>query len=569
MAQEQDPQVEHAKTSTCFSELRITVSYRTRPGSSFNISLAVNKIRHGDGNDLLHNLKKGFDEIFLTIARAFDGQHGTSDVEGKIFTAIVSLCSSRILGRLRLVRHAWKAPKKSIKEILQNVIECVRQSGHGRIERVNVISIATTAVTKILPRLENLVEGIYQLQQMGTVHNVLELIPNKDIAPSLRESLLNMIGKVARYRQAARFLFRAAKKFSIVRQARVIPVNLPPEAFRPIGLGEYVPQNLPTISSAAPKYAKITNLNQIWRLLQTSDSEASDQFSNQTQKIFREAKVHAEIQLVFHCELHLVANKFPRVIRSTKDACHLCSTFISTHGKMHTLRCHGRLYPGWRLPIFGQLNSVQQEFIHILETQNRRSLDTFLLRRERTVYPCPNESTLLTLPTSMSTLMTFPHPELDSLGIELTRQGSPAGDTSSPVSKTFFAGDISESDFLTLKGSLLSSDPSDSYSPPQGIPLTKTIEASCKLSPLYAAGPLEVQIEYCKGSGQMPANDLPYSLEWLTAEDAEMERCHSRCVVDAESLDGESLHPICSDNSLYLVARGPVLRLKLTRRYVN
>ena len=94
----------------------------------------------------------------------------------------------------------------------------------------------------------------------------------------------------------------------------------------------------------------------------------------------------------------------PRVVCSSKDACFLCNVFISMHRKMHTPRCHGRLYPGWRLPFSPKLTETERRFNNMLGTHVRSSLTTLIARRKKTIYPDPNESTLLTLPLSTSTL---------------------------------------------------------------------------------------------------------------------------------------------------------------------
>jgi hypothetical protein len=81
------------------------------------------------------------------------------------------------------------------------------------------------------------------------------------------------------------------------------------------------------------------------------------------------------------------------------------------YGKIHTPRCHGRLYPGWRLPFSPRLKEIEQRFNRELANHIRNSLTTLLSRRKKTVYPDPPESTLLTLPVSASTLRSLALPE--------------------------------------------------------------------------------------------------------------------------------------------------------------
>jgi hypothetical protein len=42
--------------------------------SCLNVFLAVNKSRRSDGDDILRDLKRGFEQIFLTLATRFDGK---------------------------------------------------------------------------------------------------------------------------------------------------------------------------------------------------------------------------------------------------------------------------------------------------------------------------------------------------------------------------------------------------------------------------------------------------------------------------------------------------------------
>jgi hypothetical protein len=152
------------------------------------------------------------------------------------------------------------------------------------------------------------------------------------------------------------------------------------------------------------------NVGHVCRLLNVSEVEANDWFAQQTRKTLKDAKIHAEIQLLFYCELE--ASKLPpRVVCSTKDACFLCNAFIRMHGKIHTPRCHGRLYPGWRLPFSLRLKEIKHRFNRELENHIRNSLTTLLSRQQKTVYPDPNKGTLLTLSVSVSTLCSLALPE--------------------------------------------------------------------------------------------------------------------------------------------------------------
>ena len=111
----------------------------------------------------------------------------------------------------------------------------------------------------------------------------------------------------------------------------------------------------------------------------------------------------------------------PRALCSSKNACFLCNAFILRDGKMHTTRCHGRLYPGWRLPASPVLDieDAATRFNGVLEDYARNSLSSLLSRRQKILHPDPNESTLLTPAVSASTVRSaaLPHFSVKDGGI--------------------------------------------------------------------------------------------------------------------------------------------------------
>jgi hypothetical protein len=305
----------------------------------------------------------------------------------------------------------------------------------------------------------------------------------------------------------------------------------------------------------------------------------------------KDAKIHAEIQLLIYCERE--AFKLPpRVVCSTKDACFLCNAFIRMHGKMHTPRCHGRLYPGWRLSFSPE---IEGRFNNELANYIRNSLTTLLSRQQKTVYPDPAESTLMTLPLSVSTLSSLalsesvikneevlhpqslipsetdrPHsilsnPKASSEPSERTLSASPIAWTGDVLIKP--SNDISSQ---TLPSSQrLSSDSTsvDDYTLFQGQILSKGVKVN-HASPLYDAGHLEVQIEYSTGPSRSTFDGHPshlsYNIEWLAASEAErvLEQ-HTSSILSAESLRGEISHNLDDLNCFYISARGSVVKIFL------
>ena len=256
---------------------------------------------------------------------------------------------------------------------------------------------------QVQARLVELVEGMFHLSQINGLRDLVDAIPNKEMDPSSRTSLLNIVHKVARYWEAGRCLFRMAKKIHCVRHMKAIIVTLPDEAFQRYPAGDYSPELQQTVSRV--DIQKQVTLSSICGILGLSTQAACDTFAQQVRKTLAEAKIHAEIQVLYFCEREPSLLR-PRVICSSKDACFLCNAFIVAHGKVRVPRSHGRLYPAWRLPCMYGLVQTEQEFNRALEVQIRVSIREMTQKQRKTLYPFPNESTLLTLDQSMSTIPT-------------------------------------------------------------------------------------------------------------------------------------------------------------------
>lgn len=312
------------------------------------------------------------------------------------------MCSKRILCRLRL--SGRRTLNQSLKYLLLNVSRSLSTGPSQIIETIkDLIKLLDSWMKhQTLGRLKDVVQGVYKLSQTAGVSEALESICNREMDPSSRKSLLNMIKKVARYRSSAKLLCRTAKRCPLAQAMKAVAVTPPKSAF--------ITHNIDQTSSLDSYLNRIgtlkggrKDLGQFCRLLQYSEQQANDQFVKQTRKTLSEAKIHAEIQLIFHCETEQYS-PFPRVICSSKDACFLCNAFILMHGKFHTPRYHGRLYPGWRLPSSSEAAIYEQRFVQNLQNYAQDSIKLLLSRRKKTIYPDPNESTVLTIPITSSTL---------------------------------------------------------------------------------------------------------------------------------------------------------------------
>lgn len=443
------------------------------------------------------------------------------------------MCSARILCRLRLHRNHRNAPRQPIKAVLQEAVSALGLPGTRNsnaavamfLEKARDVMRLTDswANHQTESRLGDLVDGIYNLRKVD-VEAILRPIPNRLMAPSAKKNLLNIVKKVARYREASRFLFYTARRIPIARQMKTVLIDLPPDAFERLP----VYQHDFTLHAA---FAKLHNprgrqwqLDHICRLLKTSTSAATLQFSQQTRKTIEEAKIHAEIQILSYCISHAF-KKPPRVICSSKDACYLCNAFLLMHGKVHIPRCHGRIYPGWRLPQSMDI-ALQARFNQELGYRIESSLMTLLSTGKKLMNPDPNESTLLTLAPSASTLHSISMREaplqrgtshLDESNNALNHPSPLSGVSDiksrpeSSVSVRKEAVDISVSSVQSVKPTSSIDRLTTAFRLNQGEKYSRRLMAN-NTSPLYSTGGLAVQIGYSVGPSFLSLDTCPGEL---------------------------------------------------------
>ncbi|KAJ8109808.1 hypothetical protein OPT61_g7190 [Boeremia exigua] len=581
--------------------------------ASLSIILAVNRANWEDGSHVLRNLKTSLEQIFGTLFEASKERGQSRAREHRVFTAIVSVCSHRILRRLRFATRKWGSSRQALKSVLGNALDSLEQVKPQALHSlpVGLFTERAKEVIRLIDlwakhqtgeELESLVEGIYRLKQIERLQALLDSIPNRAMDPSSRKNLFNIVSKVSRYREAARFLYRTARKTPLLGKTNVVMVNLPREAFDRVAPNGYSPQ----LSSAITRVSKIyqsSDINYICRVLKSSTPQLSDQFADQTRKTLREAKIHAEVQLVIHLELH-PSKLPPRVICSSKDACFLCNAFILVHGKMHVPRTHGRLYAGWRLPLMPNLVDLQLRFNSVLEHQIQESLKLLFSRKKKTVYPNPNESTLLTLLLSTSTLRAASvvaqknEPKTPRVGKKSKNDTAGAWDrpgsskSQNPIPIQHDQGEalsVSNSNIdLTAENTVseiglshqsaiqLSSlcDPStaqhrlqqsDSPALIQGVSRKCSIPKSCRTD-FYIAGIFEIHIE-CEAGGQVPGAPtqgpgMAYSIEWLSTEQTrELLLQSSDAIVDVEALPCRTSQKVEHHGELLIMARGVLARI--------
>ncbi|GAQ08746.1 hypothetical protein ALT_6067 [Aspergillus lentulus] len=247
---------------------------------SLNVIFAVNEAKYSDGNDVLHSIQQGFDEIFALLARV-PTEHSPS-LKNQVFYMVVSMCSSRILSRLRLGPTGCRKMKRSFKDTLQELTMALTHISRDKLkdrsllEAVDMLLTRTKEVRKVVDlwsrhqvtaRLIELVESIYRIQQIEQLQRIINVIPNNHMEPSARDSFINIVGKVSRYREAARFLYRTAKNVPLARNMQTVPVHLPEEAFTTPSIDSYTPNLLVKVTEASAKGRQQKLLKEICRVL--------------------------------------------------------------------------------------------------------------------------------------------------------------------------------------------------------------------------------------------------------------------------------------------------------------
>lgn len=271
------------------------------------------------------------------------------------------------------------------------------------LKRLADLSIQSTNLIDFLnlgeeeQQLARFIDSACQLYQVGDIRTFLAELPSEILDPTARESFIDQLYTIVKYGQAAAFLYHTAREFPLVRKMRFIAVDLPEEAFDRVPTDEYNPK----LEDAVPPGFQWddTESKSIYQALDVPKPATDKEFAKHARKALEGSKIHAEVQLVYYCELYAsaasTAGSWPRVVRSSKDACWLCNAFIQFHGKMHTAKCHGTLHPAWRLPLFsGRLNSIANNFNSRLEQKVSESLKLAIRKDGQTEQPATNEDSL-------------------------------------------------------------------------------------------------------------------------------------------------------------------------------
>lgn len=500
-------------------------------------------------------------------------------IETEIFRAIVSMCSKRIQQRLRLVDDRYS--KDPVQMMLQEYLKLIPHKPEST-EFITSARNLSAAINewenhRVPLRLCTIVQAVHDLSQID-IPNITTVAraSSSGVDPSRIKSLFNIIQKVARYRGAARVLYRTAKGFPIARRINIVPISLPQKAFQPIAPSDSGDNTLASKISSLKMNRQYQSTSYICQLLKHNEASANGAFRSLRDDAISRSKIHAEIQLIYHLETNPSNGIAPRVICSNKSACFLCNAFMAMHGKFHTPKSHGRIYAKWRLPSLPIAHGHRRQSILLLETTIRESIRTLFRRRQKTVYAYPNESSILTIAWSRST-MTLSSvgppsaevpPSAEPISLNLT--DSPLNEkTSEELNKgTVENKEISEitnnQPAAGADGTIASPTISAELQLlPRGYEQISRIDPN-KLSPEYRLGSLNLQLEYSVGPNYKPqaSTSLTCTIEWLSdaVQTAVMQAGDAK-IVDVDEMSAYLDLDASDLGRLYLLARGTLVRV--------
>ncbi|KPM44719.1 hypothetical protein AK830_g1879 [Neonectria ditissima] len=280
--------------------------------------------------------------------------------------------------------------------------------------------------------------------------------------PQTLPTVLNVVRKIAGYKKSALALVNMARNSASVRRASTVIVSLKPTSFSryerktPTGLAA-------VLERIADNHHTGWQTDTLATLLSSKLKQNQRVFVKTLNKLEKEAKVHAEVQLVWYLRERQGPNP-PRFIASSKKACYLCNALILDHSEYVCTGTHGRLYEGWWRP-WGDVTPMDREFIVDLE---RAAIDRInqILDNKATKMENPRESTAPSTMSQRSTILT-------TLGEEDAEehQGSESDDTVIPEGRRSSSSSLTEKPQGTRTAALPEAEgqvtpPSPSYPPP-------------------------------------------------------------------------------------------------------
>lgn len=346
-------------------------------------------------------------------------------LEQDVFQGIVAMCRQRIITRARFVSvesrsfHGAAVTKAPVQGFLRAAIDKIdtlkpdTSRAAFRLSAVQLVQALDRCKSASAERDNNaaaLDAELWSLIEMFcnflAVPN-LERILMEDLEAarprmdrSTRTILLKIAEKMAQYKTSAARLAKMARRYAIIRRSYTLIVRLDDSACSASsGAAVQQPASLQAVLHRLNRSNGGLELESLCSKLGKNPVAFAKTLSN----CLVNAKVHAEVQLIWHLEKQPQAYP-PRVIASNKDACHMCNAFIAFHGKYTVPRSHGKIYPGWRLPAQSMLG-LSRQFVAEVERMVVSRAHAILQDRDRR-FNHPFESTVFTAMGSMTTVLT-------------------------------------------------------------------------------------------------------------------------------------------------------------------
>ncbi len=325
---------------------------------------------------------------------------------------VVTLDYARILYRLRS-KHVKLKPKKARKPAFFTQLSSVVHDKSIVPNR----SVTATEIEDIRTRTQRLQSSFVRLENMPDIHPdskitqdiLMDIVKQAHylvtdtrlskaletydtIHSELKISLPEATGKIGRYYSASYDLVSAARsrRWSIFKRVEIEHCQ--------IRAAEKVTPLLSDSSSFEETVQRVMGGQNIATHLGMPLLSIEKSYQNVWYAGTKFAKVHAEIQLLLHYELHPELQR-PRVICSSKSACYLCNLFVRLHGVYHISRTHGRLYEKWTLPdlavqLLPHHRATMDAVIDQLNAALERKIRSTLSAQRKVCYH-PNESVLV------------------------------------------------------------------------------------------------------------------------------------------------------------------------------
>lgn len=219
----------------------------------------------------------------------------------------------------------------------------------------------------------------------------------------LQTWLLGCFNKIRRYSEVASILCHRARRIPMLRNVRVQIIS---SVTNPRG-PSVESENIMSIWQSLARFhykGETVQMRMLPEWLRRLTQQYSNEYSKNVRNLLKEAKVHAEIQLLVYYEKQQVQCVRPRILAASKKACALCNTLILIHGAYGVPKSHGRLYRGWRLPAEQQKGPLQDDLNAELESSISKTLATLMPLSEKPPIEYDNESSIYSFNLSASTV---------------------------------------------------------------------------------------------------------------------------------------------------------------------